>query len=289
MSVTSTVAGGPKGKFLLCEVDVARSSDMGTPVLRCGVVTPVCTLPAHTHDLVHLLRAPGVNDKTFTVKCHLGNILKAGDAVMGYDLTGCAFNNADLNGTTMDELPELVLVRKCYPRRRAKRLPRPWQLKRLNAQIAGRSHRCPVSRGDVFAAVEPIAHVPCGGSASYSPTEGEVERKDEVAKLARDIEMFMQDVEEDKFLRNTVPMYKGACARRHRVRVVPDRVNVHRQQHLTLAPLTSPTLPCRPAKHCCLETASGCCHSWPPRWRRCWGRFRCRGWGRGWGGGWRCR
>ena len=59
-------AGGPKGKFLLCEVDVARSSDMGTPVLRCGVVTPVCTLPAHTHDLVHLLRAPGVNDKTFT-------------------------------------------------------------------------------------------------------------------------------------------------------------------------------------------------------------------------------
>ena len=107
MSVTSTVAGGPKGKFLLAEVDVARTRDMG------------------------------VNETTFTVLTHLGNLLKAGDSVLGYDLTGRTFNELDLNGADPEALPEIVLVRKCYPRRRAKKLPRPWQLKRLNAALAG--------------------------------------------------------------------------------------------------------------------------------------------------------
>lgn len=53
------------GKFQLAEVELARAADFGK------------------------------NDQTFFVKTHLGNVLRPGDTVLGYDLTTA--NVSDMN------------------------------------------------------------------------------------------------------------------------------------------------------------------------------------------------
>ena len=58
----------------------------------------------------------GINDERFLVRSHLGAFLRAGDTVMGYDL-----ENSNINvDVDLDELPDVVLVRKKRPPRRGK-------------------------------------------------------------------------------------------------------------------------------------------------------------------------
>ncbi|TDH68952.1 hypothetical protein CCR75_004320 [Bremia lactucae] len=57
----------------------------------------------------------GVNDTTFYIRTHLGGVLAAGDTVKGYDLSSAVFG-ASQTYSLQTELPELVLVRKIYPR-----------------------------------------------------------------------------------------------------------------------------------------------------------------------------
>ena len=80
-------AAGASGKIRLGECVVAREKDLGE------------------------------NDKQYTVITHLGNLLKVGDFVLGYDLSGTAW----INDTGVLEqlpkgvqLPEIILVRKYY-------------------------------------------------------------------------------------------------------------------------------------------------------------------------------
>jgi len=108
MSVATTVTGGPKGKMLLADVEVVRTRDLG------------------------------VSDTRFSVRTHLGNILRPGDACMGYDLSNAVFNDADAessstmlpgkggkgrggigsrSGRSVD-LPDIVLVRKVSNKQR---------------------------------------------------------------------------------------------------------------------------------------------------------------------------
>ena len=103
MDIEST--GVRKGKWLLSEATVARSSDLG------------------------------VNDKTYFARTHMGNILHPGDSVMGYLLDGSNFNsdsfdaieNSKAYGST---IPDVILVKKHYPNRRKNR-KRNWKLKRM--------------------------------------------------------------------------------------------------------------------------------------------------------------
>jgi len=93
--VSTTVTGGPRGKFLLADVTVARSKDFG------------------------------VNDIRFTVRSHLGNILRAGDTVLGYDL-----ESVSLPGMEEEEaegslglrgeggMPPVLIVRKVKKKKR---------------------------------------------------------------------------------------------------------------------------------------------------------------------------
>ena len=140
--------GVHKGRFFLAEATVARSSDLG------------------------------VNDTTYFTRTHLGGILHPGDTVMGYHMTGTNFNNPNFeaieqNNTLASQIPDVVLVKKSYTRKR-KPKSRSWRLKRMNKD------------------------------------EGElIARKQEQEKLDRDFEMFLQDVEEDSELRNTVALYKA--------------------------------------------------------------------------------
>uniref|UniRef100_K3WWT8 60S ribosomal export protein NMD3 n=1 Tax=Globisporangium ultimum (strain ATCC 200006 / CBS 805.95 / DAOM BR144) TaxID=431595 RepID=K3WWT8_GLOUD len=73
-------------KFMVADVEVARASDFG------------------------------VNDTTFIIRTHLGALLQAGDTVKGYDLTTSNFGTRYTYSLKEDELPDIVLVRKVYPR-----------------------------------------------------------------------------------------------------------------------------------------------------------------------------
>ncbi len=128
-------------KLCLAEVTVARSSDLG------------------------------INDTQFVCMTHLGRLLRAGDTCLGYDLVKHNLTEDVLSKN--HNVPDVILVRKTYPK--AKRRPerRQWKLKMLNKEAADRA-----------------------------PKKGDVERYE------REMEQFMQDIEEDPELRSKINLYK---------------------------------------------------------------------------------
>lgn len=116
----------------------------------------------------------GVNDTRLRTVSHLGMILHVGDSARGYDLTSAVFNDADLvplvqSGVSM---PDVVLVKKLFPRRIQKRA-RNWKLKKLE------------------------------GVEQTGPI-----RKADVSKEEQDYEHFLDELEEDKELRSQINLYK---------------------------------------------------------------------------------
>lgn len=137
-----------KGRWTLAEATVARASDLG------------------------------VNDRTYFTRTHMGRHLQAGDSAMGYLLSGSNFNNdeyqaVEASSTYSSTLPDVVLVKKHYPRRRKNR-NRNWKLKRMNKD-----------EGELL------------------PKKGDQERMD------NEYEQFLRDVEEDEELRATLALYKA--------------------------------------------------------------------------------
>jgi len=130
-------------KHALCEVEVAKEKDFGQ------------------------------NDERHFLKCHLGYVLKPGDLALGYDLRTSNFN---YNDTKPIEFPDIVLVKKHYPR--ASKAERKWKLKSLAAEAPD----------------EPGVGV--GVNAKGADNE-------------RDMEMFMRDLEEDKDMREKINLYKN--------------------------------------------------------------------------------
>ncbi|KAK4151797.1 putative nonsense-mediated mRNA decay protein [Chaetomidium leptoderma] len=136
-----------KGKWVLGEATVARASDLG------------------------------VNDTTYFARTHLGTLLRPGDSVMGYLLSGSNFNseafdaieNSRAHGST---IPDVVLVKKHYPNRR-KNKRRNWKLKRMTKD-----------EGDLLP------------------------KANDQTRLEAEYEMFLRDVEEDGELRAALALYK---------------------------------------------------------------------------------
>lgn len=138
--------GETRGHFVLAEATVSPASDMGT---------------------------------TYYIRTHLGGILHPGDSVMGYHLTGSNYNSPQFEALQQSRqygstIPDVVLVKKHYPRKR-KAKGRSWRLKRMGAQ------------------------------------QGEG-RKGEQDKIERDYEMFLRDVEEDTEFRAGLHLYKNEKA-----------------------------------------------------------------------------
>ncbi|KAK4643974.1 ribosome-binding protein [Podospora bellae-mahoneyi] len=137
-----------KGKWVLSEVQVARAADLG------------------------------VNDHTYFTRTHLGNLLHAGDSVLGYMLTGTNFNSSALDAIENSRafgstIPDVILVKKHYPNRRKNR-KRNWKLKRM------------------------------------AKDEGELLPKAaDQEKMEAEYEMFLRDVEEDEELRAALALYKN--------------------------------------------------------------------------------
>jgi nonsense-mediated mRNA decay protein 3 len=129
----------------------------------------------------------GVNDQTFVARCALGHLLQAGDTCAGYDLTRLAINDTLLDGFDQRGMPDIVLVRKTYPKSVKRSARRKFRLKRLD--------------------MEAMADEALAGPGRSS--------KKAVA-FAEDAEMqfeeFVQDVEEDPDLRAKVNLYRRNVA-----------------------------------------------------------------------------
>jgi len=98
------VKPGP-GRFAIVEATVARLSDFGRNDIQINTVT------------------------------HLGNVLKYGDTVAGYDLGTINFNDQDLQHLQMTRArSEVILVKKTYPNRRKKTHQRHWKLVNLDIE-----------------------------------------------------------------------------------------------------------------------------------------------------------
>ncbi|KAI9862200.1 MAG: ribosome-binding protein [Vezdaea acicularis] len=142
--------GVTKGRWALAEATVARASDLGR------------------------------NDVTYFTRTHLGNLLKVGDSVLGYHLAGTNFNNPayealEKSSSLASTLPDVVLVKKFYARKKKGTKGRTWRLKRM------------------------------------AKDEGELlPKKQDQDKMERDYEMFLRDVEEDAELRNVLQLYKNS-------------------------------------------------------------------------------
>lgn len=151
----------------------------------------------------------GVNDTRYTVLSHLGNLLKAGDTVMGYDLSTAVL----AEGEEADSLPDVVLVKKvcvccvceyvclctcaccacvCVPLYGPVGASQSVLSARLRA--AQVYHRDPKKRQWKLARLEK------GGAEEVKGGE------EEEAKQEED---FLQDLEEDKTLRAAVNIFKG--------------------------------------------------------------------------------
>ena len=108
-SVASTVTGGRGGRLLLADAEVMRVRDLGE------------------------------TEERFIVRTHLGNLIRAGDRVLGYDLRGAVYAEDDADAAASGtwhgagskghrrgaqgrargfELPDIVLVRKVFVRSR---------------------------------------------------------------------------------------------------------------------------------------------------------------------------
>lgn len=149
--------GPTRGKHVLAEATVVKTSDFG------------------------------VNDTSYQCRTHLGAILNYGDTVMGYLLAGTQFNNDEFEAieshkSFASSVPDVVLVKKSYPRRVKKTgdhsaSRRNWKLKRMARE-----------------------------ETEMAP------RKQDQEKLERDFEMFLRDVEEDEELRLGMALYKDQKA-----------------------------------------------------------------------------
>ena len=140
--------GYVKGKYVQADITVCRESDLG------------------------------VSENTYYVRCHLGGILHPGDSCLGYHITNSNFNSTLFESLDTDNVPEVVLVKKHYPRKSTASKTRKWKLKRMAKEYNEPAHE---SR--------------------------QVKQEQEKAEV--DYEVFLRELEEDEELRRSVNMYKS--------------------------------------------------------------------------------
>jgi len=115
--------------------------------------------------------------ETYTIRTHLGRVLQPGDSVVGYDMSSAAFNENDLIGMKNKELPYAILIRKHYPDRKKKK--RSWKLKNIEMEQED--------------------------DGGFKPTKKEQMEED---KKAEDYERFLQELEEDKEMRQQIDLFR---------------------------------------------------------------------------------
>jgi nonsense-mediated mRNA decay protein 3 len=131
-------------RHILCQVEIAREKDFG------------------------------LNDDRIIIKSHLGHLLRPGDYALGYDLTTSNYNH-DESTIVEGTFPDVILVRKHYPKLRSSKKKRAWRLKSIAAEEP--------DRPGYGMGVDEERHAP-------------------------DMELFLRDLEEDEEMRDKVQLYK---------------------------------------------------------------------------------
>jgi nonsense-mediated mRNA decay protein 3 len=137
-----------EGRFCLADAVVAKASDFGH------------------------------NSITYTIRTHLGHILKPGDMALGFDLTTSNFNDQnwdDACASGKNDFADVVLIRKSYAHLRrsgAHRAGRGWKIKELEKE------------------------------------QGENFTRAEEEQAEKDYEKFMEDIEEDVEMRAAINVYR---------------------------------------------------------------------------------
>lgn len=79
----------------------------------------------------------GISDSNIHTKSHLGHLLKPGDTVLGYDLRDANINNDDFDKLKVDNIPDVVILKKCFDDNNKRRKMRKWKLKHLVDKVEG--------------------------------------------------------------------------------------------------------------------------------------------------------
>jgi nonsense-mediated mRNA decay protein 3 len=150
----------------------------------------------------------GVNDRRYTCRTHLGNLLTPGDFVMGFDVS--AANPAEDSfkfSHLIRALPECVLVRKRFETLSQRK----WRLKGLEIDDMNQAAEFHTS-GEADVLRSGGAHIADIDIGKMGGKRTKKARSKEAAKLIEnrevEYEKFMQDLEEDKELRSNVNLYK---------------------------------------------------------------------------------
>lgn len=119
----------------------------------------------------------GNDEAIICCKTHLGNIISAGDTVLGYDLSRANLVDASIEEYKSLQIPDVVLVRKSYAESRRKRKQRgrdkrSWKLKQMD--------------------IEP------------AETRTKIEHESDLA----DRERFLEELEEDADMRAQIQLYR---------------------------------------------------------------------------------
>jgi nonsense-mediated mRNA decay protein 3 len=78
----------------------------------------------------------GLDQNTIHTRTHLGGILKPGDSVLGYDLSGSNINDDNFEKLDQDTIPDIILIKKFYGTdKSSRRRARLWKLKHLDKNM----------------------------------------------------------------------------------------------------------------------------------------------------------
>lgn len=145
--------GERRGKWLMADITCVRASDMG-----------------------------GNENEEYYIRSHLGGILHPGDSAMGYYMKNSNFNSDLFEELDIDNIADVVLVKKHYVRSNKRSKNRNWKLKRMANE-----------RKDIVA----------------TEVLDSRQARQEQERAERDYEMFLQDLEEDDELRQNINLYKS--------------------------------------------------------------------------------
>lgn len=164
------LTGETVGKYALADVQVVKASEFGRTT------------------------------QYFFVRTHLGNILKAGDVVLGYDIATANFNNSDFDeadaANRLNHISDVILVKKSYAHLRRQGGSRRWKLRDLAKDESNE--------------VEADAPMPAARTKKTPALSGS--QRMEAEKAARDMEMFLQELEEDAEMRQAINIYRNPVA-----------------------------------------------------------------------------
>mmetsp|Transcript_17295 Transcript_17295/g.16500 ORF Transcript_17295/g.16500 Transcript_17295/m.16500 type:complete len:104 (+) Transcript_17295:1153-1464(+) len=82
----------------------------------------------------------GINDETFVVNTHLGEVLNYNDTVLCYDLEAITLTGIEDLEAKKKAVPQIVTVRKTFPKFRRKQKQRLWKLRELNKEALEESN-----------------------------------------------------------------------------------------------------------------------------------------------------